>query len=149
MAGKSRQERKPVKLPKGLGACADLLHDVREERLTTNRVVEDMKKDEAAITNHIIDKLDKNDEGGAVGKRYKALVKLEDVYVVEDWDAFYAHLKKTGEFDLLNRALNQAAVKERIAMQNRPSGKRGENWKPKLPPGVGRFTAKKLSLTKV
>jgi hypothetical protein len=148
MAGE-KKERKPIKLPKSLGACADLLHDTREDRLGRNRVVEELKKDEAQISEHIINQLDKNDEGGAVGKRYKALIKTDDTYIVEDWEAFYAHIKKTGEFDLLNRALNQAAVKERVAMQDRPSGKRGENWKPKLPPGVGRFTVKKISLTKV
>lgn len=144
-----RADRKPIKLPKALGACVDLLHETREARLSTNRVAEDIKKDEAQIAGYIIDNLDKRDEGGAVGKRYKAIIKLDDTYIVEDWDAFYAHVKKTGEFDLLNRALNQAAVKERISAQVAPSGKKGENWKPKLPPGVGKMTAKKLSITKV
>jgi hypothetical protein len=140
---------KALKLPKSLGACADLYHDTRERRLAEDRHVKEIKADETAIANHIIDKLEKNDEGGAVGKRYKAIVKVDDAYTVEDWDKFYAHIKKTGEFDLLNRALNQAAVKERIAMQDRPSGKKGENWKPKLPPGVAIFKTVKLSVTKV
>ena len=146
---KLAKKKKTLKIPKSLGACADLYHDKREERLALDKESREMKADETAICNHIIDQLDKNDEGGAVGKRFKALVKTEDVYIVEDWDAFYKHLKKTGEFDLLNRALNQASVKERVAMQDRPAGKRGENWKPKLPPGIGKFVAKKLSVTKV
>lgn len=145
---KEKAERKPPKLPKSLGACVDLLHDTREDRLAAGRKVDDMKKDESFITNHIIDNVPKGD-AGAVGKRFKAIVVTDDVYQVEDWEAFYKHLKKTGEFDLLNRALNQAAVKERVAMQDRPTGKRGENWKPKLPPGVKIFKAVKLSVTKV
>lgn len=140
---------KALKLPKSLGACADLYHDTREKRLAEDKKVKEIKADETAIANHIIDNLEKSNEGGAVGKRYKAIVKTDDAYTVEDWDKFYAYIKKTGEFDLLNRALNQAAVKERVAMQDRPSGKKGENWKPKLPPGVGRFSIVKLSVTKV
>ena len=142
-------KKKPLKLPKSLGACADLYHDTREKRLAEEKRVKEIKADETAIANHLIDQLDKSNEGGAVGKRYKALVKTEEAFTVEDWDKLYAHIKKTGEFDLLNRALNQAAVKERVAMQDRPAGKKGESWKPKLPPGVGRFNIVKLSVTKV
>lgn len=138
-----------IKLPKSLGACVDLYHKLREQRLAKDKESREMKADETAVCNHIIDNLSKKDERGAVGKHYKAVIKTDDVYQVEDWEAFYKHIKKTGEFDLLNRALNQAAVKERIAMQDRPSGKKGENWKPKLPPGVKVFTATKLSVTKV
>jgi hypothetical protein len=138
-----------AKLPKSLGACVDLYHKMRAKRLLADKESREMKAEETAISNHIIDNLSKKDERGAVGKEYKAVVKNEDIYQVEDWDAFYAHIKKTGEFDLLNRALNQAAVKERVASQNRPTGKRGENWKPKLPPGIKTFTTVKLSVTKV
>jgi hypothetical protein len=140
---------KALKMPKSLGACADLYHDTREKRLAEDKKVKEIKADETAIANHIIDQLDKSNDGGAVGRRYKAIVKTEEVYQVEDWDKLYAFLKKTGEFDLLNRALNQAAVKERVAMQDPPTGKRGENWKPKLPPGVTTFRAVKLSVTKL
>jgi hypothetical protein len=140
---------KKLKLPKSLGACADLYHDTREKRLAEDKKVKEIKADETAIANHIIDNLEKSNEGGAVGKRFKALVKTETGYTVEDWDKFYAHIKKTGEFDLLNRALNQAAIKARVEMQDRPNGKKGENWKPKLPPGVGTFGIVKLSVTKL
>ena len=49
---------------------------------------------------------------------------------------FYAHLKKTGDFELLNRALNRAAVNERWAAH-------------KQVPGVGKFHVKKVSCTKL
>lgn len=139
---------KTPKLPKSLGACVDLYSDTRTARLAEGKVVAVMEEQEKLIRNHIIDNLPK-DEGGAVGKRYKGVTYNDVVYQVEDWDKFYAHLKKTGEFDLLNRALNQAAVKERIDAQQRPNGKRGDDWKPKLPPGVRTFTVVKLSVTKL
>lgn len=139
---------KALKLPKSLGACVDKYHQFRQQRLLEQKEVDELKKTEKAIQEHIIDNLDKRDEGGAVGREYKGVVKTETQYIVEDWDKFYAHIKKTGEFDLLNRALNQAAVKERVAMQDPPK-RNADKWRPKLPPGVGRFTVKKLSVTKV
>jgi hypothetical protein len=55
---------------------------------------------------------------------------------VEDWDALYAFIKKKGRFDLLNRAINQAAVKEMWA-----DGKEV--------PGVTHFGVVKVSINKV
>lgn len=143
-----KPEPKLPKLPKSLGACVDLYYDKRQARLVEDKKVQAIKAEESYIKEHIINNVPKGD-AGAVGKRYKGIVYTDDVYQVEDWKKFYAHVKKTGEFDLLNRALNQAAVKERVDAQERPSGKRGENWKPKLPPGVKTFTAVKLSVTKI
>jgi hypothetical protein len=136
-----------MKLPKSLGACVDLYHDMREKRLAEDKKVKAMKVEEQEICEHLINNISKKDEGGAVGKRFKAIVKNEDAYTVEDWDKFYAHIKKTGQFDLLNRALNQAAVKERVEEQRPARPKPG--WKPKLPPGVGTFNVTKLSVTKI
>lgn len=138
---------KMPKLPKALGACVDLYKDWSVKRLAEQKGVEAIADIEKAIKNHIIDNLTKGNEG-AVGARYKAIAYNAPVYQVEDWPKFYKHLQKTGEFELLNRAINQAAVQERVDAQERPAGKRGENWKPKLPPGIVAFTAVKLSVTK-
>jgi len=119
-----------------LGALADELHDVREVRLALGKIADAVKAHEDAITSHIIDTVDADVSGGVVGKRYKALVRRESIPVVEDWDKFYGFVKKTNGFDLLNKALNRAAFKERqehgVAVA-----------------GVGSFEAKKLSVTKV
>jgi len=144
------KKRKALKIPKGFGACADLLHDTRDERLALQKEAKEIEGDEKAIKDHLIQKLQKGDEGGAVGKRYKAISYNDPMFVVDDWDKFYAHIKKTGEFDLLNRALNQAAVKERVADQVPPKSEAARaKWKPKLPPGVASMNVVKLSLTKV
>lgn len=139
---------KMPKLPKSLGACVDLYYDEKQTRLEAAKSVAVLKEREDFVKDHIINNVPKGDSG-AIGQRYKGVVYTDTIYVVEDWDKLYKHLKKTGEFDLLNRALNQAAVKDRVEAQERPRGKRGENWKPKLPPGVGTFNAVKLSVTKV
>jgi hypothetical protein len=137
-----------LKLPKTLGACVDLYLKLRAERLAQDKVAKDIKAQETEVSEHLIAQIDKRDEGGAVGKTHTAVVKTTDSYRVEDWDAFYAHIRKTGDFQYLNRAINQAAVQEFVDAQEKPAGKKGLNWKPKLPPGVGRFPITKLSVTK-
>jgi len=125
-----------AKFPKTkLGGLVDEYHDVREARLALNRVASEIETYEKAILGHVIESVSAN-EGGVVGKRYKGVIIRETIPVVEDWDALYAHVKKTSGFDLLNRALNRVAVKERF-----DAGK--------VVPGVGTFQAKKLSVTKV
>lgn len=130
-------------LPKGnkkltdkLGAAVDDYHDLRQLRLQLDKVVNAIKKEEARLTDHVIDNLDKKTEGGAVGKRFKGIVVKEDVPQVDDWPVFYAHIKKTGGFDLLNRALNKAAYKERAEQG-------------KVVPGTKIFPVLKLSVTKL
>jgi hypothetical protein len=126
-----------LKIPKSLGACADLLYDLREKRLAAQKVVDAFATDETALKEHIIENLPKGDTG-ASGKHHHISVYTDPVPRIEDPDALYAHIKKTGDFDLLQRRLNNAAVKERW---DDPKNKKGV-------PGVGTFNVVKVSLTK-
>lgn len=155
MAKEPKPAVKLPKFPKSLGSCVDLYHDTREKRLAANRVTEEIKAVETAIATHIIDNVPKGDKG-AIGARYKGVVKTEDVFQVEDWDKFYAFLKKTGSFELLNRALNQAAVREhtdvlneRLDATNARQADPAKRKPRKMLPGVKIFKAVKLSVTKV
>lgn len=118
-----------------LGALIDTYHDVREMRLALAKLAAAVEKHEKAIVAHVVDTVSA-DEGGAVGKRYKGIVIREQVPIVDDWPALYEHIRKTKSFDLLNKALNRAAAKERL-----------EAGKPV--PGLRSMQAKKLSVTKV
>jgi hypothetical protein len=71
-----------------------------------------------------------------MGTHYKATVLRDEVYTMEDPDKFYAHVKRTGNFHYLTKALNRGAIRERLE-----SGKDV--------PGLGTFSVKKISLTKV
>lgn len=124
-------------LPKTkMGALADELHEIRDARLAVSKLADAIKAEEQRITDHIIETVDANSEGGVIGKRFKATIVRESKPVVDDWDKFYEHVRKTKSFDLLNKALNAGSVKER--------------WEDgKEVPGVGSFQAKKLSVTKV
>jgi hypothetical protein len=103
---------KPIKLPKTMGTCADLLYKTREERLAAQKVVDDLQKQESAIREHIINNLPKSDTG-ASGKLARVTVVIKQVPQVKDWDKFYAHVKKTGQFELMQRRVSDGAVRER------------------------------------
>lgn len=118
-----------------MGACADLLYTAREERLKAQKVVDELAKREAAIREHIINNLPKSDTG-ASGKLARVSVVTKQVPQVKDWDEFYKHVKKTGQFDLMQRRVSDTAVKERW-----------ENGK--VVPGVEAFGVVSVSINKL
>lgn len=73
---------------------------------------------------------------GGIGKLAKAKINRTTVGTVDDWNQLYKFIKRTNGFDLLNRAFNNKAYRERLE-----AGKKV--------PGVKKMTVKKLSLTKV
>lgn len=125
---------KKLRIPKTLGACADLLFDIRTQRLEAQKVVDAFKAQETELRDHIIENVEKG-SSGAIGKHHQVQVYTDAVPRIEDPDALYKYIKKTGAFDLLQRRLNDAAIKERWEDQ-------------KQVPGVGTFNVVKVSLTK-
>lgn len=132
----AKQERvKLFKVPASAAKCADLLYDIRESRYMLQREVDKFAGQEKLLSDTIIAKLPADDASGITGAVAHAEVTEKVVPVVEDWDAFYKHVKKTGEFELMQRRLGETAIKER--------------WDAgKAIPGVGRMRVKKVSVTK-
>lgn len=129
--------KKPAfKLPKSLAACADLLYETRAKRLLIQKDVDALAAQETALKEHLINSLPKGEASGIAGKVARVAVIKKQVPQVEDWDALYKHIKRTGSFDLLGRSLTKAAVEERWAMK-------------KNVPGVVVFDAISVSVTKV
>lgn len=128
-----------VKIPKTLGACADALHKVRTERLAKQEEVEQLKKYEAALSDHIINNLPKSDARGIAGKLVRVTIKKKRVPTVKDWDKFHAYILKNakkGAFALLQKRVSVTAVEEIW-----------ENGK--QVPGVEAFDAITLSVNKL
>jgi hypothetical protein len=125
------------KLPKSMGACADLLFEVREQRLAADKVAAALKADEELIKTHIIDNLDKGSTGAA-GKHHRVQVVRKRKHVVnpEHWPNFFGWVSKNKAWDVLQRRINEEAIKARIE-----SGKKI--------PGVEPFDYVAVSLTKV
>lgn len=125
-----------TKFPKSMGACADLLFTMREKRLAADKIAEELKKQETALINHIIDNLDK-ESSGAIGKHHKVRVVTKQKPQIKDFDALAKWVKKTGRFDVFQRRLSETAIMDTLA-QPRSKGV----------PGVELFNAVTVSLTK-
>lgn len=137
-----KSEPKMPKLPKNLGGCVDLYHKLRQERLALEKVADAKKTEEQYVYDYIVDNIPKGD-AGAVGKEYLAIRTETPTFSIDEDKEFYAFIKKTGSFDLLNRAINQKAVRERMEdekfMKKHPKGI----------PGTKKFTKIGLSVRKV
>lgn len=122
------------------GAAADLLYDLRNLNKLLSAPTAELSETVGAavkrLEQHFVDTLIADDATGVQGQHSRVQVTKDPVPVVEDWNKFYAHIKKKGEFELLNRAPNRAAIRER--------------WdNKKQVPGVGVFNNKKVSCTKL
>jgi hypothetical protein len=124
-----------MQVPQKLGACADLLYRLRAKRLAAETKITAMLKDEAVLKDHLIAHLRADDADGVIGRAAKVVVNSERVAKVEDWDKFYAHIRKTGHFELLQRRPADTAVRERWDAEEQV-------------PGVVPFKIFKVSITK-
>lgn len=124
-----------LKVPKTLAECADLLYKTRASRLAKDKEAEKLKNQETFLTNFIIDNLPKSNAEGVTGKVCRVELTRKEKPTVTDWDALYKYIKRTGAFELLQRRLTEAAIKERWEAR-------------KEVPGVGRWTDIGLSITK-
>lgn len=122
--------------PQSLGACVDAAYKLREKRLAAQKQVDAIKSQEEELKEHIINTFTKDDIEGAKGKVATAGIIRKTVAQVEDWEKLQAYIKKTGEFDLLQRRVNDAAFRARL-----------ENKK--VVPGVVPYNVVSLSLTKI
>ena len=124
------------KIPKALGACADLLYETKNKRLAAQKVVDELAKQESLLKEHLINTLPKGEASGVAGKVARVSIGTKEVPQVEDWDKLYAYIKKTGSFDLLQRRLSEGSVTERL------------DAKVKVP-GIKLFKATTVSLNKL
>lgn len=126
-------------LPKSMGACADLLFNVKSARLAMDKKVQELKAEETRITNHIIDNLSKREETGAAGKHHRVQVMRKKKYRVDPtkWDKFFDWVGKNKRFDLIQKRISDDAIKATV-----------EEGKKRIP-GVEPFDYVTVSLTKV
>lgn len=124
------------KKAKSIGHRADFLYTADEDRLTLQREVDAMKKFLSKLEKWFIQNLPEGDATGIAGKVARVQIKQKERPSVMNWDKFYDHIRKNKAFELLNRAVNIKAVKER--------------WEEgREVPGVEKFFYKDVSVTKV
>src|SRR5690606_17529479 len=127
-------------IPKKQGEWPDLLHTLQEKRLSLQKEAAEIEAQEKELKAHIIETLPKSSATGIVGKEYQVKVISKDVPQVDTenggWDQVYEYIKKHKAWDLLQKRLNDTAVRAR--------------WdEGKTVPGVKVFKATTISLTKV
>lgn len=124
-----------MKIPDTLGACADLLYTLREERLDAQRIVDDIACYEAEVRNHLIEHLPKSDATGVSGRIATARIVVKQVPQVTDWSALHNYLLEQRRLDLLQKRLSESGIREL--------------WDDgQIVPGVVSFGAVSVSLTK-
>lgn len=122
--------------PKALAKLVDTLYKTRERRYALQREVSALEEAESAIRAQLIGALPKFGATGIAGKVARAQLEGKRIVRVEDWEKLYAHIVKKKAFDLLQRRVSDAAVKER--------------WEAKLTvPGVVPETVAVVSLSKL
>lgn len=133
------QEAVPKKewvFPSSLATCVDKYYTLQQKRYKAQAVVKTIALEENALEEHILKTLPVGDRTGVAGKVARVSIELKEIPQVKDWPKFYAHILKTKSFELLNKAVNSKAVKER--------------WKSgKTVPGTDKFIRKVLSVHKV
>lgn len=147
MAAKSaaRAAQKPVDLarpepksvfPKTLGECIDSLYLARSKRLALDKELEEMKKVESALREHIKHNFDEADLNGAKGKIATATLTTLYQPTATNWDLVFEYIRKNRAFDLLQKRLSATACRAR--------------WDNKKDiPGVERIPVTDLSVTKI
>lgn len=109
--------------------------NARTARLAKDKEAEQLKEVETTLKQQLIDTLHSLNISsvGDPQRNYALVQKLEPQ--ADDWARIYAHIRETGDFDLMYRRINEKAVKER--------------WEDgKNVPGVQKFPVEVLSVTK-
>ena len=127
--------KRKIQIPKTLGGCADRLYKLRDEKKVAQAKVDAIDEEFKAIKAHLIEKLPKNNAEGVTGRFANAQIKKKNIPQVQDWEKFYAFVRRTKDFSLLQRRVSEGAVKERWE-----SGKKV--------PGVEPFNVLSISVTK-
>lgn len=104
----------PVKQPKSAAEAADLAERIRRRRRVLEKDVDDLKRLEADVRKVGLAFLLKDRAESVKGKLGVLTIKRDPVPIVDDWDALYEHIRKTGEFELLERRVGVGAARERL-----------------------------------
>lgn len=108
--------KKTFKPPKSLALCADMVGDVRAERLDAQKtVIAPLAEQESALREHLINTIPKSDATGIAGKRWQVKIVSHDGVEVTDKQKMIDHAfknKAKGGLALLSISINEAAVKE-------------------------------------
>jgi hypothetical protein len=99
--------------PAQLSGLADHWNATRTQRLAMQKEVDALQANETKLKEQLITYLLESGSTAIGGQTGTAKLVHKKEPTVADWDALWAHIQQTGEFELLYRRMNAASVKER------------------------------------
>jgi len=91
----------------------DLYNEARTVRLAAKKVAEALEAEEHKIKDQLIAAFKAEGSTASGGKTAIAKLVVKQEPSAGNWDSLYAHIRQTGEFELLYRRVNPASIKER------------------------------------
>ena len=105
---------KVYKFPRTIAGCLARLAKLKD---VGDKIAADLKPygdEEKALRDYLLDTFKKDELDGASGHGLQVSLTRSTVPTLTDWDAFNKFAKLKGNDDLLNRAVNAAAWRERL-----------------------------------
>lgn len=122
--------------PKNIKGIIDKLAQIQATKEFYTKIAGEFTACERDFEEYVINTFKKSELEGAKSGSLQLSISKRDVPTPKDWKKIWAHIKKTGETDLVQQRLSSTAVRAR--------------WKDnKIVPGVDKFTKIGISLTKV
>jgi hypothetical protein len=109
-------------LPKTLGGLVDRLFDVRQERYRLQHEAEALREQERDVEEALKSNLTKKDLAGVVGRRASCELKRKQVVRIVDFERLARWCSRRRAWDLLQRRVNDRAVKDRLEAGKRVDG---------------------------
>jgi len=122
--------------PVTLGGCIDHLYKLREDRIALQKQIDELKKQENELKDHIFTQFGEGDIDGAKGKIASANILRTTVAHISDFEAACNWIARRKAWDLLYRRIADPAYRDRLEAGI-------------AIPGIDPFQATKLSVTKV
>lgn len=119
-----------------LGLLADKLYEIRQQRLELQRQVKQLEAEESELKQYFKEVLPTINATGVQGSVACITVTKTELPTTRDWPTLYAYIHEHKAWHLLQRRLNDAAVREMWAAQEQV-------------PGVESFEVQKVSITKL
>lgn len=109
------------RMPKALPRRVDALYEMREARLAIGRQIKaaekqiaEMRDAEEELAKELAGELRKQGGTKLSGEVATFSPGSQDIFSVEDWDAFYEFIERESAFECLERRPARGALKERI-----------------------------------
>ena len=103
-----------MRIPKSLGTKIDMVSKIRDERLKLEASAKDFKKQEAALSGLIVGMLQKAGVTKSTATLATFSFKSVRIGKVTDWAKLYGYIKKSNNFDLLERRVAQGSYREHL-----------------------------------